>query len=547
MPVLEMTFSDVAGDPWEGRATVRFQGDPSQPFPVREGMTSKQRGELRWYVEQYMDLPEGGNATRAAAVVQELAAYGHALWNGLQSDVVSQWLGAVQAAGEGRLELRAQAPRDEGAFRTPWELIRVGEALEGVDFHQRKDPRAWIENQLARRRMLIVWDNYESVLPAFNAGRPAPPEFAQLAPSWTAGGSRLLITCRDAEVGFDARPFPLDELSTPEGLMVLVGFLEEALLIDRARREFKGWTAADLELIVRRAGGHPLALELLASQIPALGPRRVLDELSTLLARIEQESPEDRNRSMWASLDFSIRHLSEETRAAFSSVALLSGGCPEKMADDEVGLEGDAWGRVRTELERTGLVRLQDGFFRPHPILGDFVGRRSPAARTPTARVAGVERSEPLGTRSTGGSLRSTPATPRTGQDASPALDVTPEADERFIAVVRSFAAEFDQLVRRPGRRRLRQPGRIAGRPRTGRPLAGRPPQSPRHRRPPARRRRPTSIHRPRPTSLGGRRVARDDIVGPFLPSGSQAPAWEPGEIALILRGLRGSVVNLAL
>lgn len=43
LPTLELTFHDVAGDPWEGRAAARFQGEPGEPFPVREGMTGKER------------------------------------------------------------------------------------------------------------------------------------------------------------------------------------------------------------------------------------------------------------------------------------------------------------------------------------------------------------------------------------------------------------------------------------------------------------------------------------------------------------------------
>jgi hypothetical protein len=52
--ILEMTFCDLAGDPWEGRATVRFNGETSDAFPVREGLTAKQRGDLRWYIEDYL-------------------------------------------------------------------------------------------------------------------------------------------------------------------------------------------------------------------------------------------------------------------------------------------------------------------------------------------------------------------------------------------------------------------------------------------------------------------------------------------------------------
>ena len=64
-PVLELTFCDIAGSPWEGRATVRFQNEPGDPFPVREGLTGKEREEIRWYIEDHMDLPEGSNERRS--------------------------------------------------------------------------------------------------------------------------------------------------------------------------------------------------------------------------------------------------------------------------------------------------------------------------------------------------------------------------------------------------------------------------------------------------------------------------------------------------
>lgn len=82
-PKLELTFHDVAGDPWEGRATPRFQDEPGEPFAVREGMTGKERGEVRWYIEEFMDLPEGGNVVRALEVEAGLEAFGRRLWAGL--------------------------------------------------------------------------------------------------------------------------------------------------------------------------------------------------------------------------------------------------------------------------------------------------------------------------------------------------------------------------------------------------------------------------------------------------------------------------------
>ena len=94
-------------------------------------------------------------------------------------------------------------------------------------------------SRLRERAVLVVWDNYESVLPAFS-GVATPTEFAGMARLWTEGDSRLLITSRDAEVGIDqAWPFALGELSLVEGLLLLVRFLERlgARVDDTARVE----------------------------------------------------------------------------------------------------------------------------------------------------------------------------------------------------------------------------------------------------------------------------------------------------------------------
>lgn len=749
--ILELTFGEVQDSPWQGRVTAAFAGQVSQPFPVQEGLTAKERQEVRWYVEQFMDLPEGGNLVRAEAVEKRLRTYGNDLWQQLRRPEVEEWLEAVRAAKEGRLVLRVEKPGDELAFRTAWELLRageaggtplhqlgvsvvrrvttaqptvsardtsaglrvlvvvcrpdgagfldprytpeailealkdrpevtvefcrpgtlkalihtlaqardagepyhvvhfdghgttaeagvgalcfeddkgeldtvradrlgtllagldiplvvlaacrtsmkdsseetvatallrqgvgtvlamgyavhvdmdreliagfyeaiaqgkslgaalqsarrrllarpqrrhgtgpdaeevkledwfvpqlyqagddpvllphqprgrkkpkapelagfppapragfqgrgrdshrleralltrgvvvvhapggagktalareaahwwtrtglfpdgavfvsfegapdpeavisqVGQALESEKFLQRKDPRKGLAGLLARKRVLVVWDNYESVLPAFQGGEPTPPEFAALAREWTAEGSRLLITSRDGEVGIDgACPFPLGELSLPEGLTVLVRFLER-LGIDRSQRVQAGLTADELREVVERRSGHPLALELIAPFLRTRGVAAVLEELGPLLAQAAQQHGEGRNRSMWASLQFSIRHLSPEARAALPAVALLAGGCLEDMAAPVAGLEATAWTAVRSELERTGLVRVEGPVLCPHPVLGDV-----------------------------------------------PELEPTPEVQARFLDVVLSLCVEFDRLVRSPDAR----------------------------------------------------------------------------------------------
>jgi len=186
VPTLELTFSAVGGDPWEGEATARFDGDPSAPFRVREGLTRQEREDLRWYIEEYMDLPEGGNAVRAARIERRLVEYGKALWTGLDAGPVHMWLRDVQKAGAGRLELHAAKELDEAAFRTPWELLRVGDG-DGILLHN-------LRVTVARR--------VKHALPTHD-GVPD-----------TSGGLRVLVVvCRPDDAGF------LDPRYTPAAML----------------------------------------------------------------------------------------------------------------------------------------------------------------------------------------------------------------------------------------------------------------------------------------------------------------------------------------
>lgn len=251
----------------------------------------------------------------------------------------------------------------EGAPDAEAVVAKVGEALEGVEFHNKPDPQKRLAGLLQKRRVLVVWDNYESVLPAFRDGRPEPPELSALARAWSTGGSRVLVTCRGPETGLGAWAFALGELSADEGVLLVVRALERL----GVSRKGLGLTAEALAPLVARLGGHPLALELVAPHLRTLSVDRVLDELGPLLAQARQAHGEGRNTSIEASLAFSTRHLSEATRAALPALSLLAGGAMEQMASELI----PGWEAVKPELVRLGLARVGDGLVRPHPVLGD--------------------------------------------------------------------------------------------------------------------------------------------------------------------------------
>lgn len=723
IPTLELTLERVAGDPWQGRAIPRYGGEPGPPFDVHEGMTAEERAEVRWYVEEFMDLPEGGNLRRAHCLEERLEEFGRSLWAGISGPLVERWLGEVIGVGAGRIELRAALRTDEIAFRTPWELMRVGmgrrggrllqqlgvsvvrrldadlprlafpdtsrglrillvvcrpvgtgfldprytpeaildaledrpevsvdfcrpptllnlmdkleaanragdsyhilhfdghgttlageggigalcfedldgdldlirapqlgdlisrydiplvileacrtatpafakdtvagallrhgvgsvlamgyavhvdftrelmagfygamndgasigealqlarnrtyarparrvrpvaesatvslrdwfvpqlyqgnedprplptrpksskkrrqptfvgfppepragfqgrgyelhrleqavrsnrcvvihgaggmgktaiacesarwwvrtglfpegavfvslegssspgrliasvgDALAGTAFFRKANARDWLQKELARRRLLLVWDNYEPVPPIFGATEGSHYDFAELIREWTQEGTRILVTSRSHHAGFESRAFPLGELTRSDGVMLLIGYLDR-LGVNRRERKQRNITPERLMGIVIRAGGHPLALELLAPHVAKLGPEVVINQLSSLLVNSEQHAEEAGNQSLFTSLQVSVENLPKAARLALPGISLLCGGCSTHLASDVVGLEGVAWERVLLDLERTGLVRTEGMFMYPHPVLAEVWDR----------------------------------------------------------------------------------------------------------------------------------------------------------------------------
>jgi hypothetical protein len=164
---------------------VRQGTQVGSTFAVNEGLTARERQDVRWYVEEFMDLPEGGNQVRADGVKKLLRRHGEQLWQQLRRPEVEQWLAAVRARGSGRLVLRADRPGDETAFRTAWELLRGGEG-GGTPLHQ------------------LGVSVVRQVTPAL------PPASAR---DTSAGVRVLVVVCRPDDAGF------LDPRYTPEAIL----------------------------------------------------------------------------------------------------------------------------------------------------------------------------------------------------------------------------------------------------------------------------------------------------------------------------------------
>jgi predicted ATPase/class 3 adenylate cyclase/DNA-binding CsgD family transcriptional regulator len=178
---------------------------------------------------------------------------------------------------------------------------------------------------LARQQLLLVLDNCEHVIGAA-AGLCA----GLLA---AADDVSILATSREPlAVSGEAR-YRLASLALPDpdDLARTAGAEAVVLFADRARRAdvrfaLTGETTATVARLVARLDGMPLAIELAAARVEALGVAQLLDRLDdrfALLAGADRTAP-SRQRSLAATAEWSYQLLDETERRVFRHLSVFT-------------------------------------------------------------------------------------------------------------------------------------------------------------------------------------------------------------------------------
>lgn len=262
----------------------------------------------------------------------------------------------------------------------------LGTYLVGPKFEQLPavEQRRRVIELFRQNDVLMVWDNFESVLPQFNDGAAAQGSpytdderrrVAELFRDLTIGPGKgcLLVTCRPDETGLPgAQRYELQGLARADSLWLLSSIL---------RRD--GLTLSDpllsrdkLDPLLRDLADHPLSLELVGPHLRTLSPEAIRADFGKLLKKFQQEAPEGRNQSLLASLEFSCRHLSPAAREALPWLGLFSSGVFEDNLLDVSQIDPEVWEPIRRELQGIALLRTEDDlqiagrpFLRFHPTL----------------------------------------------------------------------------------------------------------------------------------------------------------------------------------
>ena len=210
--------------------------------------------------------------------------------------------------------------------RDPAQVAAVVAAALGVREQPGVPVAGAVARVLARQQLLLVLDNCEHVIGA------AVELCARLLAA--CDDVRVLATSREPlAIAGEAR-YRLSPLTLPD-LDDLAGAAQTeavALFADRARSADRHFaldeqTGPVVARLVARLDGMPLAIELAAARVEALGVTQLLDRLGdrfALLAGTDRTAP-SRQRSLAATVEWSYQLLEEDERRVFRAVSVFPG------------------------------------------------------------------------------------------------------------------------------------------------------------------------------------------------------------------------------
>ncbi len=245
----------------------------------------------------------------------------------------------------------------------------VGQEYSAATFGDLEKAILPIERALAEQATLLVIDNMESILlPPFvampealseDAHRELDAILALCARVNAKGDTRLIFTSREtlpAPFGADRHRRELHQLHPDDAVKLVERVLNAAggdagASTDAAREE--------IERLVEAVHGHARTLALLAPALRSLGVTATRSSLVELMADMEKAFPGSREKSVFASVELSLRRLSETNRERASVLGVFHGGVDLDVLRVMMNWEAADVDSLAVELVQMGLATVQ--------------------------------------------------------------------------------------------------------------------------------------------------------------------------------------------
>jgi len=266
-----------------------------------------------------------GRAEAVAEVAGLLARYRLVTVTGPGGSGKTRLAGQVASAVAGRFADGVWLA-ELAAVQDPAQVPSVVAVALGVREQPAEATAEAIPRVLAGQQLLLVLDNCEHVI----------GPVAELCAGLLAAADevRVLATSREplraaGEARYRLAPLALPDPDDPAGAAAaeaVVLFADRALRAD-PRFALDGQTRPVVARLVARLDGMPLAIELAAARVEALGVAQLLDRLGDrfgLLAAGDRLAP-GRQRSLAATVEWSYRLLGEREQRVFRAISVFPG------------------------------------------------------------------------------------------------------------------------------------------------------------------------------------------------------------------------------
>lgn len=195
--------------------------------------------------------------------------------------------------------------------------------VPGITLHEA------VQRFLEPRRLLLVLDNFEQVLPASSFVADLLSRCADLTILAT---SRAPLRIR-GEHRYPVQPLALPDIESERGHATVAESAAVQLFVARAQDIWPGFALSDENMaavagIVRSLDGLPLALELAAARLTVLTPASLYDRLADRLAILtagHRDAPA-RHQTMRSAIGWSYDLLPTESQWLFRRLAVFLGG-----------------------------------------------------------------------------------------------------------------------------------------------------------------------------------------------------------------------------